>query len=280
MNSHSLFCFIEGYDYDYYYDKVAPISNGDFEFIKCDNKTNTLEAHDMFFRKYKGKVKMAFFIDRDFDKQNKSSEIYETEGYSIENYYCSWDVFSKIVEFGLHVNRDNEDWKNLKQFYEKNNDEFHNMVGEFNAFYSLLRKFDRENGCMHRCCLDDKFDKKFGEVKINGFSKKYSLQNLFDKYTDGQALFSQQEVIDEENRLRSEGASKRFRGKYELQFLYIILTYLIQDANKPKTILKNSSIKMNICLNTIMGQFSKFAYYPESLKQYLNQIWNGRCNVS
>ena len=273
-NSHSLFCFFEGSDCHYYYDKIRYKASQDVIVIKCGNKKNVISAYDSLFEKNKEKIKMAFFIDRDFDVSIKNPVIYETEGYSIENYYCSWDVFCRIVEYGFNVKMEYEDLSVLHHFYNDNLDSFHDVVGEFNAFNSLLRKYDRENGEMHRSNLGLKFDTNLGDIRIGNFQKKYNLQDLFNKYSDGHALFSEEEVKAEEERLRVKGASKYFRGKYEIQFLFILLTFLIEDANTRKSILKNSTIKSSLSLNTIMNDFSQYAECPESLLTYIEKANN------
>lgn len=268
-NNHSLFCFFEGYDHAYYYDKIRHITHDDFVIIICGNKGKTLDAYDQLYNKNKGNVKMAFFVDRDFDELKNNPAIYETEGYSIENYYCSWEVFSRILQYGFKVNKDIEDWNGIKEFYHQNIEEFHQVVEDFNAFYSLLRKYNREHNGNYMCNLGSTFDSSLGKIKIGGFVKNYNLQDLFDKYTGGQVLFSEKDLEKEANRLVDGGASKMFRGKYELEFMCVILRYIINDSNNRKLFIKNKQIKDNISQDTIMGNYCQYAEYPTRLRQYI-----------
>ena len=273
-NSHSLFCFFEGYDHMYYYDKIRYITNDDLVVIKCGNKKKTIDAFNRLYHKCQGNTKMAFFVDRDFDELINEPAIFETDGYSIENYYCSWDVFCRIVEYGFRVNKELEDWNGLKDFYDKSINEFHEVVGDFNAFYSLLRKYDKEHQCQHNCHLGCTFDSSLGTIKVGGFNKKYTMNDLFEKYTGGQMLFDESNVRNELDRLISHGASKSFRGKYELEFLCVILRFLINDSNTNKQIIKNKSIKDNISQDTIMGTYCQYAEYPDRLKEYIQSSYN------
>ena len=64
-----------------------------------------------------------------------------------------------------------------------------------------------------------------------------------------------------------------FRGKYELNFLYKLLSFLITDANAnhhSRIIQKKVSMSLNG--KTFMADLSQWADIPESLRAYLNNL--------
>lgn len=267
-NGKTLFCFTEGkHDSDYYLDKVRCIYGDDFLILDSHGKGKVIDNYNKIFPKDKDKVKLAFFIDRDFDLPLANSDIFETDCYSIENYYCSPSAFERILIYGMKIKKQDE-IDNLVLFYANEYNQFHQTVDLFNAFYSTLHKYERNTGKEFKLDLGEKFDKTLASVCVDNFVKNYNLDTLISKYNIPADAMTNEEVESERKRLIGLDPFITFRGKYEIEFLWKILNFIVADGNHEKKIVKK---KISLSLNerTFMSDFSQYADIPDSLRDYL-----------
>lgn len=267
-NGKTLFCFTEGkHDSDYYMDKVRCFYGDDFIILDCKGKGKVVEMYNKIFPNDKDKEKLAFFVDKDFDLPLKNSDIFETDYYSIENYYCTPSAFERILLYGMKIKKQ-EEIDNLMKFYIDEFDKFHRTVDLFNAFYSILHQYERRTGQEFKLNLGEKFDKTLASVSVDNFMKNYTLATLLTKYSIPTDAMTNEEVDSERIRLLHLGPFITFRGKYEIEFLWKILNYLVSDGNHEK---KNVKKKISLSLNevTFMSDFSQYADIPNSLRDYI-----------
>ena len=267
----SIICFVEGkYDSDYYYDKFRNQLGEDFVIIPCQRKKNVLKAYDCFYENDHQRVKMGFFVDRDFDPQVGNPNIFETDRYAIENYYCSEQVLERVLRYAFKV--DDEDTINsAKVYFHEQFLQFHSVVEEFNAFYSLIKQKEKTNNVCYNVCLDTRFPENLADVEINKFDKRYNLQILLEKYSLDKSLISQKELDNEVTRLNTVSPFYAFRGKYEIEFMYKILFKLVNDANSKKVtdcIIKQK-VSANLNNKSFMSDYSQYADIASGLKEYL-----------
>ena len=272
-NHHSLFCFMEGkHDPDYYLGHIRSICGDDFIVIECGNKRNVLDVYNSVFDKEHDKYKLSFFIDKDFDEPINNPNIFETDCYSIENYYCSQNAFKRILKYGLGIPEEADYWQNVVDFYLAQYGQFHHTVDLFNAFYSLIHKYERDNNIVYRLNLCECFPSDLANTNVNSCSKTYTLQKLLDKYSIGADVMTQDEVDAECVRLWNLDPFKVFRGKFEIDMLYKLLNYLISDANnnsQTRIIKKKVSISLNG--HSFMADLAQYADIPDSLRTYLGK---------
>lgn len=272
-NDHSLFCFMEGkHDSDYYLGIIRSICGDDCKTIVCGNKSNVLDVYNRVYDRDHDRYRLSFFIDKDYDEPINNPNIFETECYSIENYYCSLDAFKRILKHGLDIPEDADYWQDVIDFFLVQYGQFHHTVDLFNAFYSLLHKFERENNVVYKLNLSDSFPSDLATTNVNCCSKTYTLQNMLDKYNIGANVMTQAEVDAECVRLWSLDPFKVFRGKFEKDMLFKLLNHLITDAN---TNLQSRIIRKKVSKNingfSFMADFAQYADIPDSLRTYLGK---------
>lgn len=271
-NNSSLFCFVEGdNDSDYYLGIIRNNYGEDYELIPCGNKKNVLCIYSQIYDTDNKRYKLAFFIDKDFDEPIQNPNIYETEGYSIENYYCTEESFIRILKFEFKI-KDNECIEALLSLFREQFENFHKTVDLFNAFYSLIRKREKELNTNYGIILNCKFPSVFGNIEVGNCNKKYNLQSLFQAYNIQSSIIKEEEVEAERKRLWELNPFMSFRGKYEIEFYQKLLTFIVNDANQKKG--ENRIIKKRISTNLngkrFMSVLSQYAYIPERLKEYLS----------
>lgn len=275
-NNGNIICFVEGkYDVDYYLGHFRHHFGEYFELLECKNKKNVLKAYDTFYTSDHSNVKMGFFVDRDFDDNHYSMPIYVTDVYSIENYYCSVEAVKRLLKYALKIQKQSE-INDALSYYESCANDFHHTVAEFNSFYSVIKKKQREADCSYRVCLKNTFPNELATIEIGNCRKSYTLNTLLNKYSLPQTLMTQKEVDDESAILLSRNPFCSFRGKYELEFVIKFLTKIVNEANKknPTSIVKQ---KISATINKVcfMSDYAQYADFPNSLTDYLEKVKQG-----
>lgn len=272
-NDHTLFCFVEGInDSDYYLDKVRIIYGEDCYFIDCNGKDGVLYVYNEKFSQDHHRVKMAFFIDKDFDDAINDENVFETDCYSIENYYCTETTFKRVLQNEFKVT-DLVSMNNAIRFYHERYDDFHETTLLFNAFVSAVRKKSKKTGVSIQIQLNDKFPSLLADIKINGCCKKYDLPRLYQEYHISINDVSVDDVIAEESILKSHCPFSVLRGKFEINFMCMLLKFLIQDANdKDRQQIIRQKIRTTIIENRVMANLSRCADFPDRLREYLKKF--------
>uniref|UniRef100_UPI004028ED4C DUF4435 domain-containing protein n=1 Tax=Prevotella sp. TaxID=59823 RepID=UPI004028ED4C len=272
-NQGKIICFVEGkYDSDYYLDKFRNHLGDGFEIIVCSNKKNVLKAYSEFYDSDHKKVKMGFFTDNDFDEDLNNPLIFVTDRYSIENYYCSISALNNILLYGLKI-QNNSEVNDVIAYYQVCANKFHQIVAEFNSFYSIIKMKQRQNNVTYKICLENHFPSKFAEIDVDNCIKKYNLVSLLAEYSLPSSLISQEEVDNEIRKLMEKDPFNSFRGKYELEFTIKFITKIKNEANQKipssKVKQKISATINNVCF---MSDYAQYADIAEGLIDYLQKI--------
>ncbi len=263
-----IFCFFEGEDQKYYgirIEKYVEISQEDAIFYSCGGKKQVLKLYEMLKENYSD-VKKMFFIDRDFDEVDNSDEIYTTPGYSIENLYVSEKTFKNILhkEFGLNVIDD--DFKKCLQDFRSRKREFNSEIIILNAWLYYQKDKMKEEGAVNISYQNLKIN-RFFDIKIDNFTikKKMTKELLKEEYKESYDV-DELNLLKYKNKLVDE---KLLRGKYQIEFLKLILNDLI-DKNKKRLYFENhiESVNFNPNIN-FLGSFSVYADTPKSLIEFL-----------
>jgi len=269
-----LFCFFEGKDDPkYYYERIKNTTNVEHHPIICGNKKTVIHLYNEIKDRKEYKIyKKAFFIDLDFDDKNTIKDIYETPYYSIENFYVDKKVLSDILknEFGL-LETDNN-FTTIINFYVSEQKKYNECSKLFNAWYATLKKEASDKKIKLNVSLNEKIPKELIVLKIGNISCDYELsdiEKLFPK-----AMKINKRIIDEKiKEFKGKTYYKIFRGKYEIEFLYKFLQFLIEDANnveKRKFLKKKTKFRIDKAL--IISQLSKYAETPACLIDYLKKF--------
>ncbi|WP_208796431.1 DUF4435 domain-containing protein [Flavobacterium fluviatile] len=270
-----LFCFFEGKDNPYYVPRIKKYTE-DFHPIKCGGRSKVLEVHNLIKnQEVYNNNKKAFFVDRDFNEILSVQDpiVYETPCYSIENLFVSETVFKQILSNEFHLsettNQLHEKYLNL---YKNRQEEFHDAVLLFNAWYACLIWIRNNKGKETGVKLDNKFPKGLINMSIEQILQNYTLEDLKSIFPDATevALDSLNLKVEE---FKNCNKLKCFRGKYEMDFLLKFIDLMISEGKK-----NNEQIKFSFggALNNerAISVFTHYAETPDCLDVYINKVIN------
>ena len=275
-----LFCFFEGKDNAYYVPRIKQFVEN-YHPIRCDGREKVLQVYNLIKnRREYDQYKKAFFIDRDFNSSlpNHNPPIFETPCYSIENLYVSVDVFKEILKnvFSLSEVSD-EAYKVCLTLFMERQQEFHLAVKLLNAWYACLIEIKNTTGRQTGVDLNKKLyklSKGFIELTLDSVSSNYDLEKIqqtFPNATEVTQELLDQKLVDFSNCEQH----KVFRGKYEMEFLLILIQLILQDSKKSQKYLTDK-IKFifseKITNEQAINTFSGYAETPESLIDYLKEV--------
>jgi hypothetical protein len=273
-----LYCFFEGQrgsDNAYYVPRIKQFIN-DYHPINCGGRDKVLRVHALIkMHEEYDKYKKAFFIDKDFNTPltPQIPPIFETQCYSIENYYVSVEVFKEILKNNFQMSEVDEAFHICTSLFTERQKEYHEAAKLFNAWYACLIDIRNSEGKQTGVNLEDKLPKGFVDFTLEKISSNYDLDKIKETFTNATEC--------PRNKLEAKivdfticDQSKTFRGKYELTFVRDFLQMLIQDSTNLNKFLKTKitssfSPPSNDQALTI---FSAYAETPENLRLYLIEV--------
>ena len=264
-----IFCFFEGEDQKYYgirIEKYADINEENIIFYSCGGKKQVLKLYDMLKKDYSN-VKKMFFIDKDFDEKNENAEIYTTPCYSIENLYVSENAFKRIIHKEFGINPIDNDYKKCLNDFKNRKKEFNSEITILNAWLYYQKDKIKEKGQVNINYQNFKIT-HFFDIKIDSFkiNKKITIELLKNEYKESYDI-NETDINEYKSKLIDENL---LRGKYQIEFLKLILNDLI-DKNKKRIYFEThlESVNLNPNIN-ILGTFSVYADTPRSLIEFLS----------
>ena len=273
-----LYCFFEGKDDSKYYISRIRRHFNESQPIVCNNKKNVISVFQRIHKDaHYSQYYLAFFIDRDFDEPNNISEIYETPCYSIENLYCSEEFFSRVLKNELHVGVYDPYYDIAVKFFKDCQREFHDSILLFNAWYYCLRDQCRKNKMNTNVYLNNKMPGDFIEFNFDsGINAKYNICSIKALFPDSLDV-SELHIDQVHDKLSSCDLSMVLRGKYELEFIKMLLRFLIEDANdKNKQNIIPHRTSFNFQDDLFISQLAQYADTPECLEEYLRSVSEGK----
>lgn len=278
LHSEGLFCFYEGEDAKYYGSRVEKITGRPCQNIvsyNCGGKTGVLKVKDLI----KGKkqyehVKTAYFIDSDFFPQkNLDKNIYQTTGYSVENYYTSTTAFTRILNYAFGINCNCSDFIRCMEDYKRSMEVFHGQVLVLNAWIKAQRVKELKIGKRQLQLSDFKISKCFQTLEIDKVCVKQVINKeyLEERFPDI-CIIENTEIEKYVSELKQTNLQQTLRGKYELEFLRKIIDDL-KNKNKNGEYFseKNECIKIDPNVDPLMI-LSQCADTPENLIIFLRQF--------
>lgn len=234
-NSKSIFCFFEGEDYKYYRSRILHYL--DFEensifLYNCNGKSQVVKVYEDL--KSKRKMKKIFFIDKDFDRRISNQVVFQTDGYSIENYYFTESAFKSFLRGVFLINQDDRNFKKSVENYKMIFEKYYEAMVAFNAYVCYVRKRDKNDS---RIVLPD-------EKSVNRFViARMSLNGI--TINNNSQLFNEIKVFLKDDRDVDYDALKKiylkfkkesnkeqiFRGKNTFWFYKKYLSILIEKVN-------------------------------------------------
>lgn len=263
----TVYCIVEGKDdIPYYYTKISSYDDGlIYDFQDFSGRSNVLICNELVEKSPSlQKFKALFFVDKDFNVEKISANIYETPCYAIENFYVSSRVVYKILKFGWSI--DEEVIKKIISMYENAQKEYHLHSLEINAFMKLQREKERINMGERKLQLNNI---KLASIYNIELERVVKMRSLNDCITDISEYyeFTEQELDEIKNTFEEQFFIENFRGKNELFFFKEYLKLLKDELGKRDNRF-NKRYKISGNVDEIMSTFAQYAECPENLKSY------------
>lgn len=264
-NHTDLYCFFEGTDSQYYFPRINTFAENHHPIV-CGNKKSVLESYEYIKSKYPN-YKTVFFVDSDFDEDISKKDLYITCSYSIENFYCTENVLSRILKNEFFLKVTDSEYKTIMNSFHQRQKEFHQATNLFNLWYFTAKRKAKALNISTNVNLEDKFPKEFISFSFDSITHHYTLEDLKNKFPDAIEI-NEEDLNKQRESFYSKQPIKRFRGKYEIEFILKYLNFLIQDANVSKNILKKKT-KFKIDSALILSQLSQYAETTNELNEFL-----------
>ncbi len=272
-----VFCFYEGED-GYYYDPRVKEYLGTDKFITliAKNKKKVLRVMELIQRnEIYNNVRTMFFVDHDFDEsQPLNKDLFETEGYSIENYYVGEEVFLRILRTAFHINEGNPDQEKCIRLYRKTFAQFHKIMAAFNARVQFKHTISPDG---IDCSFGNYNNNRLVQISLGSVVKKDEYEELL-KDIDNRLDADAKKLKKIKNALEKEqNPFMVFRGKNELhcfqKFLQLLKEAYNGTANE-STVLElqsnNNGIKVNFDpMNHPLGTLSQYANTTQKLIDFI-----------
>ncbi len=265
----ALFCFFEGEDSKYYGIRIKNIAKPEKDiYFSCKGKEGVLGIYKMLSsRKNYENARAVYFIDRDFDQsiaEKNIKRIYETPCYSIENFYTSVKCFSEILKSEFKLMETEESFIKCISLYEKLQGEFHDAVELLNTWIACQRN---RSSALN---ISDLSVQRFIIIDLKKIAVNYTASNLEDMFPNLPAI-PQTELDSKKSELLANNRQKSFRGKFEVEFLYVFLNKLMNEANQGNYPYFNQKVKVNLHFSrkTIISDLCQYADTPDCLYEYL-----------
>jgi hypothetical protein len=277
----TLYCFFEGYeDRTYYAIRIENISNAEkYKDYICGGKDEVLKVHSLIKQNqhYKS-VKTGFFIDKDFDSQAYSDEIYETPTYSIENLYCCKEAFEKILTSEFRLKPEDNDYTKCLSIYLNLQESFNQETFLLNAWLACQADYRNENGIKTRLNIDKRVKVYFDKIAlpdlsgIKPFPEFSTKENIEIIFKDAQPI-DQNKLQIKISEFQTLNLTERFRGKFLLRFLESFLCRLQSVFGTNSTLFeKKFSCSLRFEYATICSNLSQYAMTGNCLKQYIKKV--------
>ncbi len=278
LHMKALFCFYEGEDAKYYGRRVEYITKRSCDNIisyNCGGRTGVLKVFELINSKnIYSHVNLAFFIDGDFIRMDRlDNKIYQTTGYSIENYYTSLSAFSRILNYVFCISCNSDDYNRCIKDYENSLNDFHKQVIVLNAWIKAHRIHELKSGTRELELSKLKISKYFNAIQIDKITIKQEInKELLEKEFPGLPIIDKIELDKNIKELSYSNMQQSLRGKFEFEFLRRIVDDLkTKNKNGDYFSEKYECIKIDPNVDPLL-LFGQCADTPENLVTFLKQF--------
>lgn len=286
----SYYIFFEGEDRKYFNPRIEANLSHNFNTYVCENRKNVISLWKKI--RLKKTNRELFFVDKDyrFEPFQSNEEVFETNCYSIENYYTDTLSLKNILINEVGINKTSEDFDNIVSKYENLRIQFIEITKDFNAWAAAcfhcehlvnlsLIKFNnlltvnidgvKANADLSFSSIMQMYEeilKKRIETK-----KNHAEENYCDFISKKKAIIN---FYDTNHEFVYQNILNLYRGKNDLWFLQKFLQLIKEDnkVDKPKRILSKYYSCFNLDPNNsnILSSLSSYAITPTNLICYLN----------
>ncbi len=271
-DNEAILCVFEGEDAKYYGGRIDSVSVRVRKNIQCKGKENVKKLKERVSANYElVNANVLYFIDKDFECDETTGDLYVTPCYSVENLYVSELTLSRVLadEFGLDDSEHNFDLECITSSFRKANSEFNESMLCFNSWLKLQVEESKTNKdiCLN---IDNISLNKLVSIEINGVSANYTLENLGCKFP-GSGEVNQASLDKAIEEFNKTDLSLTIRGKHRLEFFRIWLNLLMQDARCEAPTIFTRKTKTKLCLSkdNLLSELSQYAITPNCLNEFL-----------
>mgnify|MGYP003303865835 CR=1 FL=1 len=234
-----VFCFFEGEDSKYYSSRIERRFSRKKAFI-LKGKEEVLHLYSLI--NTNGLLTSMcgmFFIDRDFDDTvykndngyniERDGDVFETDVYSIENYYVNDYTLGKILENEFNLQDHMSGYIKCIDNFKLRLNEFNQIILDFNALLFCHRK---RKGIANKISFGDKKLKDFAVVTLAEIKRSSRYDNCIRSMMS-ESDFTESDVCRAKTILtRVKNMSNVFRGKNQFEFFLKYLELLIESKNE------------------------------------------------
>jgi hypothetical protein len=274
-------CFFEGEDVKYFGPRLELINpDFDWEAVNCGGKEILLQLFT--FISVDGvysKSKSVFFVDRDFDDPAslpRSSTVYITPCYSVENLYVTEDVVKRILrsEFGLSE-QDDEDgvFSTCVALFRARLIEFLDATELANCWCAFQRTVPSNNGGIVRVNFSGLNLNQMVRISLDGVVKNYAIDDL-EAATGSCRRITEAELAVQPSRWSRDDRNMHFRGKFQAIFMRVFICYLKEDASdqSPRYFRLRRTVPFSISDRNFLSDLSQYAETPNCLRDFIGAI--------
>lgn len=263
LGNDTVYCFIEGKDTPYYRVRAINCLNKNVHFISCKCKDNVIHTYDRLNpnEDYQD-FKKLYFVDRDYDPLMNNPDIFETDGYSVENYYAGKTFVENFLNdfCGFTYSPDPLITDAIMRAYEDWERIFLDHMHLFSCWYKLTKPYFPVK------YFEDSIPAIIMKVDKSGIHTfEYTVDDLNVNFPNTADLT--QEDIDREMVLPF--SLNDVRGKFVLHFMEGFLQFAIAKIKNLKP-----SFKLQIQSNrkTFLSSFSSCANNSPKLHSYFRSV--------
>lgn len=263
--------FLEGYDAPYYLPIIENSIKYEAEQVICGNKKNVIAVHDgLLAKNLMKKTKTGFFIDKDYDDNSTIQhrmDYFITKGYSVENYYCPYTAFERILKSYMHYNCAHPDYDAIVGNYRELQRQYNKACLEFNGWYCSIKR----NKISVGWSLNERMPVGYIKLDIEKFiiEKDYTMTKIHQDFKAN----PQPSIADVKKWAAwiMKDAVNNMRGKYELAYLIDYLSSLDKMVNNPASAFENHPMKFSMGQKEALSALAQYAERDDDLEDYIKR---------
>ena len=276
-NSYDIIIFCEGIDDMLYYERIIKCRAHGYSYISidCHGKSNVVYVEKKIKEEKLGKKILYFFVDKDFDENDFSLDIYVTPTYSIENLYFTDSAIKDFLLQIMHISHSdpNElvDLDNVHKYLIMARNNSLNDILEANAIYSLQKK--KSINCKPEDQVNLEGLKEYSDIKDK------SREEIIRKIRNLKEM-SEDEITAEGSKLSADLVGN-IRGKYILEIMKKHYSHVVEELNyRPdrkfyKYIKPNPSKRYPVSFHpeseNLLRSLSIVSEIPKNLIEYIDR---------
>lgn len=271
----TIICVFEGEDAKYYGHRIDRYFTLERENLSCKGKSNVLALRDLVKKNQElSSAKILYFIDADFDNNEKHEDVYCTPCYSIENLYVNEAAFKTILrdEFNISSLNDLPLLTQLCDIYKRLETSADQALLDLNAWIFLRKEQKKDDESINLNLNNVELD-RFITINSDGsIARKYTMEELDEVFSINHPL-----DVDKLDTIKSSLSSKDLRivsrGKYRMEFFRKFLSNLSDDARKSAGLFHGKKITPRLALSKaqLLSELTQYATTPQCLSDFLNR---------